>query len=54
MKIGIVGAGNIGSGIARLAVRHGHEVVLSNSRGPDTLVELVKSIGSQAGTTEEA
>jgi 8-hydroxy-5-deazaflavin:NADPH oxidoreductase len=43
MKIGIVGAGNIGSGIARLAVQQGHEVMLSDSRGPDTLAELVKS-----------
>lgn len=37
MKIGILGAGNIGSQIARLAVANGHDVVISNSRGPETL-----------------
>jgi predicted dinucleotide-binding enzyme len=37
MKIGIIGAGNIGSQIARLAVANGHDVVISNSRGPETL-----------------
>lgn len=54
MKIGIIGAGNIGTNIARLAVQHGHEVMISNSRGPDTLSELVRSIGCKAGTVDEA
>lgn len=33
--IGIIGAGNIGSQLARLAVRNGHQVVIANSRGPE-------------------
>lgn len=37
MKVGILGAGNIGKQIARLAAAHGHHVLLSNSRGPETL-----------------
>jgi len=39
--IGIIGAGNIGSQLARLAVRNGHQVVIANSRGPETLTDLV-------------
>ncbi|HEV8592821.1 MAG TPA: NADPH-dependent F420 reductase [Pyrinomonadaceae bacterium] len=56
MKIGFVGAGNIGSNIARLFVKAGHEVVLSNSRGPETLDELVGELGdnASAGTVEQA
>jgi len=38
--VGFIGSGAIGSAIARLAVEAGHQVVLSNSRGPDTLAEL--------------
>ena len=54
--IGLIGAGNIGSTIARLAVAAGHEVVLSNSRGPQTLTDLVGELGdhARAGTAEEA
>ena len=37
MKIGVIGAGFIGRALARVAVRNGHEVMISNSRGPDTL-----------------
>ena len=37
MRIGLIGAGNIGSTLARLAVEHGHDVMISNSRGPETL-----------------
>jgi predicted dinucleotide-binding enzyme len=56
MRIGLIGAGNIGSTIARLAVDHGHEVTLSNSRGPETLAGLVEDLGERAsaGTTAEA
>ncbi|MCU1379663.1 MAG: oxidoreductase [Acidimicrobiales bacterium] len=56
MRIGLIGAGNIGSTIARLAVDHGHEVVVSNSRGPETLAGLVDDLGERAsaGTTAEA
>ena len=46
--IGLIGAGHIGSQLARLAVTHGYEVVLSNSRGPDTLAALVAELGSHA------
>lgn len=48
MKIGIIGAGNVGSAAARLFVNAGHEVALSNSRGPDSLRELVAEIGPKA------
>jgi predicted dinucleotide-binding enzyme len=53
---GLIGSGNIGSAIARLAVDAGHDVVLSNSRGPETLAGLVEGLGPQAraGTVEEA
>jgi predicted dinucleotide-binding enzyme len=54
MRIGIIGAGNIGRALARLAVASGHEVMLSNSRGPETLAEVVGSIGCEAGTAMEA
>lgn len=56
MKIGIVGSGNIGGTAARLFVEAGHEVALSNSRGPETLTDLVKALGVQAHalTVEEA
>jgi len=46
--IGFIGAGKIGSQLARLAVKNGHEVVLSNSRGPETLAGLVKELGPRA------
>ena len=54
--IGLIGSGNIGSAVARLAVAAGHDVVLSNSRGPETLQDLVDELGprARAGTTEEA
>jgi 8-hydroxy-5-deazaflavin:NADPH oxidoreductase len=48
MKIGIIGAGNIGATAARLFVGAGHEVAISNSRGPETLRDLVAELGSQA------
>ena len=46
--IGFIGAGHIGSQVARLAVRSGHDVVISNSRGPDTLSDLVAELGPRA------
>ena len=46
--IGLIGSGNIGSAIARQAIAHGHQVVLSNSRGPETLADLVAELGPQA------
>ena len=46
--LGLIGSGLIGSGIARLAVKAGYDVVLSNSRGPETLTDLVAELGPQA------
>lgn len=46
--IGLIGAGHIGSQIARLGVAQGYHVVLSNSRGPETLAELVRELGANA------
>ncbi|GAA2249188.1 NAD(P)-binding domain-containing protein [Herbiconiux moechotypicola] len=54
--IGFIGSGNIGGQLARLAVAHGYDVVVSNSRGPETLAALVAELGPQAraATPEEA
>jgi predicted dinucleotide-binding enzyme len=54
--IGFIGAGMIGGTVARLSVAAGHHVVLSNSRGPQTLNDLVAELGplASAGTTEQA
>jgi len=54
--IGLIGAGHIGSQIARLAVSRGYDVVVSNSRGPDTLSALVAELGphARAATTADA
>src|SRR5215213_1475404 len=54
--IGIIGAGHIGSAIARKAVELGYDVVISNSRGPETLVGLVAELGpkARAATATEA
>lgn len=46
--IGFIGAGHIGSQLARLAVASGHDVVVSNSRGPETLSSLVGELGPRA------
>jgi 8-hydroxy-5-deazaflavin:NADPH oxidoreductase len=54
--IGFIGSGHIGGTLARLAVQHGYDVVVSNSRGPHTLVELVAELGdrARAATAAEA
>jgi len=54
MKIGIVGAGYIGRALAELATTAGHEVMISNSRGPDTLSSVAMATRSTAGTVQEA
>ena len=46
--IGLIGAGHIGSQLARLAVANGYDVVVSNSRGPDTLGGLAAELGDHA------
>src|SRR6476661_965250 len=54
--IGIIGAGHIGSQVARKAVEQGYDVVISNSRGPETLQDLVAGLGprAKAATPAEA
>jgi len=54
--IGLIGAGHIGSQVARLAVANGYNVVISNSRGPETLAGLVAELGpkARAATAVEA
>jgi 8-hydroxy-5-deazaflavin:NADPH oxidoreductase len=54
MKIGVIGAGNIGANAAKLFAQAGHEIALANSRGPETLQSLVAEIGAQAATIEDA
>ncbi len=56
MRIGLIGVGHVGGTIAKLAVEHGHEVVLSNSRGAGTLVAMARDLGGRAvaGTSVEA
>lgn len=46
--IGLIGSGHIGGTVARLAVAAGYDVVLSNSRGPETLADLVRELGPRA------
>ncbi|MFI5845754.1 NADPH-dependent F420 reductase [Catenuloplanes sp. NPDC051500] len=54
--IGLIGSGNIGGTVGRLAVEAGYDVVLSNSRGPETLAGLVSELGprARAATAAEA
>jgi 8-hydroxy-5-deazaflavin:NADPH oxidoreductase len=54
MRIGVIGAGRIGGGAARLLARAGHELLLSYSRDPDKLRSQAEEIGAQAGTPAEA
>jgi len=56
MTIGIIGSGAIGTAFARTLSRAGIEATISNSRGPDSLKELVRELGPsiKAGTREEA
>ena len=46
--IGFIGAGHIGSQVARLAIKSGYDVIISNSRGPETLSDLVAELGPRA------
>ena len=54
--IGLIGAGRIGGQLARLAVKNGYNVVISNSRGPETLADVVRDLGphARAATPKEA
>ena len=52
--LGVIGSGNIGSVVAWLAVGAGVDVVMANSRGPESLADKVRDLGVRAGTVEEA
>jgi predicted dinucleotide-binding enzyme len=54
LKIGVIGAGSIGSTIARRLSRHGHDVVVANSRGPETVSSAAVSTGARAVTAAKA
>lgn len=54
MKIGIIGAGNIGATIAQKLSAAGHDVKLANSRGPETILDLARDIGVAAVSKEHA
>jgi 8-hydroxy-5-deazaflavin:NADPH oxidoreductase len=54
MRIGIIGAGMIGATLARRLTALGHEVVIANSRGPESLRELATETGARAVTAAEA
>lgn len=56
MKIGIIGAGGIGQAFAGHVAKAGYEVIISNSRGPESLAEMVKQLGPRAiaGTRQDA
>ncbi|BCB78302.1 NAD(P)-binding domain-containing protein [Phytohabitans flavus] len=52
--IGIIGAGEVGSQIARAAIANGYEIVIANSRGPETLKGLVEELGPRARAARPA
>jgi predicted dinucleotide-binding enzyme len=52
--IGLIGAGKIGTNLARMAIAAGHRVVLSNSRGPEALADLVAELGERASAATPA
>jgi predicted dinucleotide-binding enzyme len=56
MDVGIIGAGRLGQAMARTARRAGLDVVIANSRGPESLTSVVSSLGEgvSAGTVDEA
>jgi 8-hydroxy-5-deazaflavin:NADPH oxidoreductase len=54
MRIGIIGAGQIGGTLARRLTALGHEVSIANSRGPETLAALAKETGAKPVTVEQA
>src|SRR6185369_10751675 len=54
MKIGIIGAGNIGGTLTRRFTALGHKVFFANSRGPETLIDLATETGATPVTVEQA
>jgi predicted dinucleotide-binding enzyme len=53
MRIGIIGAGNIGGTLTRRLTELGHDVAVANSRGPASLMLLTRETGARAGSVEE-
>ncbi len=53
MKIGIIGSGNIGGTLTRRFRAAGHDVLLTNSRGPASLADLAEETGARASTLDE-
>jgi 8-hydroxy-5-deazaflavin:NADPH oxidoreductase len=54
MKIGIIGAGNIGGTLTRKLTELGHDVAVANSRGPETLKDLTEETGATPATAADA
>ncbi|HSZ70411.1 MAG TPA: NAD(P)-binding domain-containing protein [Solirubrobacteraceae bacterium] len=54
MKIAIIGAGNIGGNLTRRFAALGHDVVVANSRGPETLADPAQETGARAVTVQDA
>lgn len=54
MKIGIIGAGSLGTGLARQLVKQNHAVMLSFTRDPSKLEKTARSLGTRTGTPTEA
>jgi 8-hydroxy-5-deazaflavin:NADPH oxidoreductase len=56
MNVGIIGAGRLGQAMARTALRAGRDVVIANSRGPESLASVVTTLGEgvSAGTADKA
>jgi 8-hydroxy-5-deazaflavin:NADPH oxidoreductase len=52
--IGIIGSGHVGSNLAKAAIAHGYDVVLSNSQGPKSLADLVSELGPRASAATPA
>jgi 8-hydroxy-5-deazaflavin:NADPH oxidoreductase len=53
-SVGIIGAGRLGQAMARAARRAGRDVVIANSRGPESLAAVASELGASAGTVGEA
>src|SRR6516225_2814602 len=54
MKIGIIGAGNVGTGLTKLLKAKGHEILLSFSKDPTKLAQTAKALGAKSGSVADA
>jgi predicted dinucleotide-binding enzyme len=54
MKIGIIGAGNVGTGLTKLLSPKGHEIMLSFNKDPDKLVQTAKAFGAKSGSVADS